>query len=43
MENKDKEILLKILKHAEHAISYSSKYDNGPLGTGLGVHFIVIN
>ncbi len=28
MENKDKEILLKILKHAEHAISYSSKYDD---------------
>lgn len=28
MENKDKEILLKILKHAEHAISYASKHDN---------------
>lgn len=26
MENRDKEILLKILKHAEHAVSYASKY-----------------
>lgn len=26
MENKDREILLKILKHSEHAIEYTSKY-----------------
>ena len=28
MENKDKEILLKILKHANHAIDYASKYSS---------------
>lgn len=28
MENKDREILLKILKHAEHAIEYSSRYSS---------------
>ena len=28
MESKDKEILLKILKHAGHAIAYASKYDS---------------
>ena len=27
MENRDKETLLKILKHAEHAIEYASKYE----------------
>lgn len=26
MENKDKEVLLKILKHAEHAIKYTTQY-----------------
>ena len=26
MENKDREILLKILKHAQHAIEYTSQY-----------------
>ena len=28
MENKDREVLLKILKHAEHAINYASKYED---------------
>lgn len=28
MESKDKEILLKIMKHAEHAIEYTSKYSS---------------
>ena len=28
MENKDREILLKILKHTEHAIDYASRFDN---------------
>lgn len=28
MENKDKEILLKILKHTRHAMEYASKYDS---------------
>ncbi len=28
MENKDKEVLLKILKHAEHAIEYASKHED---------------
>ncbi len=28
MENKDREVLLKILKHAEHAIDYTSKYED---------------
>ncbi len=27
MDNKDKEVLLKILKHVEHAIEYASKYE----------------
>ena len=27
MENKDKEILLKILKHIHHALNYSSSYE----------------
>ncbi len=26
MENKDREVLLKILKHAQHAIEYTSQY-----------------
>ncbi|MBQ7148573.1 MAG: DUF86 domain-containing protein [Pseudobutyrivibrio sp.] len=30
MEIKDREILLKILKHVHHAINYSSKYDDIP-------------
>ncbi|MBQ9567819.1 MAG: DUF86 domain-containing protein [Lachnospiraceae bacterium] len=28
MENKDKEVLLKILRHAEHAIEYASKHED---------------
>ena len=28
MENKDKEVLLKILKHVEHAMEYASKYNS---------------
>lgn len=28
MENKDKEILYKILRHAEHAIKYTSRFDD---------------
>jgi uncharacterized protein with HEPN domain len=28
MENKDREILFKILKHSEHAIEYTSKYND---------------
>lgn len=28
MESKDKEILLKIMKHAEHAIEYTSNYSS---------------
>lgn len=28
MENRDREILLKILTHSEHAVAYASKYKN---------------
>ncbi len=28
MENKDKEVLLKILKHAEHAMSYAAAFES---------------
>lgn len=28
MESKDREVLLKILKHVHHAINYSGKYDD---------------
>ena len=28
MENSDREVLLKILKHADHAIAYAGKYDS---------------